>query len=135
MLQGGSASQGRSRGPGRVRASFGVHGAQKGLGQRCFPRCVKAFVIIYLGKTLCAWRGCDATRPGGQGCDQHRSRARAGVASCSPLLRGARGALVSVCGPRHDPAAKGVSLAGGSDPPWAERSRGETPFSFHGLRS
>lgn len=51
-----------------------------------------------------------------------------------PLARpcsGVRGALVT----GRDPAAKGVSSAGVRDPPWAQRSRGQTPSPLLSLRS
>lgn len=112
------ASQGRSPGPGRVRASFGMRAcpsteSRKGSGSAA--HCVKALLSF----TSASWQnfGCvarlDATRPGGQGRSCRWLAAAPGVRTPSFAVRG----------PRHDPAAK-LSPAGGSDPPWAER--GET---------
>lgn len=85
------SSPDRSPGPRRVRVSFGVcvcpsTERREGSGTAAF---LAALRLCYhlprrLGRTLGAWRGCDATRAGGQGCDQRR----VGAAPCSSLLRG-----------------------------------------------
>lgn len=60
-----------------------------------------------------------------------------GAGQVLPLAHRCSGALCPLCAaPGTAPRPKeGVSLAGESDPPRAERSRGETPFSFLSLHS
>lgn len=72
--------------PRRVRVPFGMRARpsterRKGSGSAALLAALRLSYNLprRLGKTLRAWRGCDATRPGGQGRSSH---------FCSALLRG-----------------------------------------------